>query len=111
MNGQRFHQQKRIEMKTEYCERGLILYLPAMILLKLNLITRVDFAIQYHQSLSFTPQVKAISECRQKKFSQAEIQNKPSRKATLKPARQTLVWCGRREVFKRRYVLITKEEG
>ena len=25
MNGQRFHQQKRIEMKTEQCERGLTL--------------------------------------------------------------------------------------
>ena len=59
----------------------------------------------------FTPQFKAISECRQKKFSQAEIENKRSRKAALKPVRQTLVWCGRREVFKRKYVLITTEEG
>ena len=73
--------------------------------------TRADFVIQYNQSLWFTPQFKAIIECRQRKFSQAEIQNKPSRKIALKPLRQTLVWCGRREVIKRRYELITKEEG
>ena len=47
------------------------------------------------------PQFKAISECRQKKFSEAEIQNKRSRKVALKTVRQTLVWCGRREVFER----------
>ena len=53
-----------------------------------------------------------LCECRQKKFSQAEIENKRSSKVALKPVRQTLlVWCGRKEVFKRRYVLITKEEG
>ena len=74
-------------------------------------ITSADFVKQLHQSLWFTPQFKAISECRQKKFSQAEIENKRSRKVALKPVRQTLVWCGRREVFKRRYVLIIKEEG
>ena len=73
--------------------------------------TRADFVTQYHQSLWFTPQFKAISECRQKKFPQAEIENKRSRKVALKPVRQTLVWCRRREVFKRRYALITKEEG
>ena len=68
--------------------------------------------IQKHQSLWFTPQFKAISECRQKKFSQAEIQNKRGCTVALKPVRQTLVvWCGRREVFKRRYVLITKKKG
>ena len=33
--------------------------------------------------LWFTHQFKAISECRQKKFSQAEIQNKRSRKVAL----------------------------
>ena len=65
----------------------------------LNLKTRADFVIQQHQSLWFTPQFKAISECRQKKFSQVEIQNKRSRKVALKPVRQTLVWCERREVF------------
>ena len=59
----------------------------------------------------FTPLFTAISECRQKKFSQAEIQNKQSHKVALKPVRLTLIWCGRREVLKRRYVLITKEEG
>ena len=41
----------------------------------------------------------------------AEIQNKRSRKVALKPVRQTLVWCRRREVFKRRCVPITKEDG
>ena len=73
--------------------------------------TRADFVIQRHQLLWFTPQFKAISECRQKKFSQAEIQNKRRRKVALKPVRQTLVWCGQREVFKRCNVLIMKEEG
>ena len=58
------------------------------------LATRADFVIQYHQSLWYTPQLKAISECRQKKFSQAEIQSKRSGKVALKPVRQTLVWCG-----------------
>ena len=42
----------------------------------LQTIARADFVIQEHQSLWFTPQFKAISECRQKKFSQAE--NLPS---------------------------------
>ena len=62
----------------------------------------------------FTPQFKTISVCRQKKFSQAEIQNKQSSNFALNPVRQTLVWCGQREVFKRRYctyVLIMKEDG
>ena len=40
---------------------------------KLRKITRADFVIKYHQSLWFTPQFKAISEFRQKEFSQAEI--------------------------------------
>ena len=52
------------------------------------------------QSLWFTPQFKAISEFRQKKFSQAENQNRRSRKVALKPVRQTLVWCDRREVLR-----------
>ena len=56
---------------------------------------RADFVIQWHQSLWFTPQFKAINQCRQKKFSQAEIENKRSRKVALKPVRQTLVWCRR----------------
>ena len=59
--------------------------------------------ILYYNSISrfgSTPQFKVISECRQKKFSQAEIQNKRSLKVALKPVRQTLVWCGRREVFR-----------
>ena len=41
-----------------------------------------------------------------KKFSQAEIQNKRGHEIALKPVRQTLVWCRRREVLKERYVLI-----
>ena len=61
-------------------------------------------------TLIHTP-IQAISECIQKKCSQAEIQNKRSCKVALKPVRQNLVCCGLREVFKRRYVLITKEEG
>ena len=73
--------------------------------------TRADFVIQQHQSLWFTPQFKAISGYRQKKFPQAKIENKRSRKIALKPVRQTLVWCGRREVFKRCNVLLMKEEG
>ena len=69
--------------------------------------------ILYYNSNSrfwFTPQFKAIIECRPKKFSQAEIQNKRGRKVALKPVRQNLFWCGRGEVFKRSYVLITKED-
>ena len=55
---------------------------------------------------------KAISECREKKFSQLIIQNNHSRKVPLKPVCQTLACCGRRRVdFKTSYVPITKEEG
>ena len=96
--------------------------------MKLIFVTRADFVIvalvalahtsihqslwlTMHQSLWLTPQFKAISECRQMKFSQAEIRNKRSRKVALKPVRATLAWCGRREVVKRKYVLITKEAG
>ena len=46
----------------------------------------------------------------EKKSFQPVIQNKHSLKAALKPVRQTLAWCGQREVFKRRYVFITREE-
>ena len=75
------------------------------------MVTRADFVTQWHQLLWFTPQFKAISECRQKKFFQPEIQNKHCRNVAPKPVRQTLTWCGRREVFKRSYLLMTKEEG
>ena len=44
-----------------------------------------------------------------KKFKKV-IQNEHSHKVALKPARHNLAWCGRREVFKRSYVLTTKEE-
>ena len=73
--------------------------------------TRADFVIQYHQSLSFTPQFKEISECRQKKFSQAEIQNKRSRKVALKPVRQTLVCWGEWKVLRKGVCLQRKKMG
>ena len=73
--------------------------------------TRADFVIQQHQLLWFIPQFKAISECRQKKFSQPVIQNKHSRKVALKPVGQALAWCAQRLVFKRSYVLKKKELG
>ena len=38
------------------------------------------------------------------------LKKKHSHKVNLKQVRQTLTWCGRREVFKRSYVL-AKEEG
>ena len=55
--------------------------------------TRTDFVIQSHQSPLFTPQFKAISECRQKKFSQAEIpkQTKPQSCITSSTANSRLV--------------------
>ena len=68
--------------------------------------TRANFVIQWHQLLWFTPQFKAIREGRQKKFFQPEIHNKHSRKVAPKLARQTLTWCGQREVSKRSYVLL-----
>ena len=40
----------------------------------LNISTRADFAIQQHQLHRFTPQLKAISESKQKKFCQLVIQ-------------------------------------
>ena len=43
--------------------------------------TRADFVIQKHHLLWLTPQFKAISECRQKKFSQPAIQNKHGHKS------------------------------
>ena len=54
-------------------------------------------------ALVHTRQFKAISDCRQRKFSQPVIQNKHSHKVALKPVRQTLAWCGQREVSKRSY--------
>ena len=59
----------------------------------------------------FTPQFKAISDFRQKKFSQPVLQNKRSRKVALKPVRQTLTCCGIRQVTKRSYMLISKTKG
>ena len=50
-----------------------------------------------------------ISESRQKKFYQAEVQNKLSRKVVLKLVRQTLVWCGRREVLLRKIKFLPSE--
>ena len=47
---------------------------------ELAVVNKADFVIQHHQLLWFTPQFKAISESRQKKFSQPVIQNKHGRK-------------------------------
>ena len=60
----------------------------------------------------FTSQFKAINESRQKKSSQpvVMIENKHSRKVSLNPVRQTLTWCRRREVLKKSYLLMAKEE-
>ena len=103
-----------------FCERKKRKYFRCLSIIKIIVsvslgeklqLTRAIFVIQKHLLLWFTPLFKAISKCRQKKFSQPVIQNRHSRKVALKPVRQTLAWCGRRELFKRSYVLITKEEG
>ena len=48
--------------------------------------TKTDFVRQELQLLLLTPKFKGIGDCRQKKFPQAEIQNKRRRKLSLKPS-------------------------
>ena len=59
---------------------GSVNFSIVIFILLLDVAARADFVIQKNQFLWFAPQVKAISECRQKKFSQPVIENKHDRK-------------------------------
>ena len=62
-------------------------------------------------ALGFTAQFKAISECRQMKFFQPEIQNKHSCNDAPEPVRQALSCCGQREVLREVMGFRRKKKG